>query len=219
MLRYPCLVLDHDDTVVRSEATVNYPSFLLALEHFRPGETISLNDFTRWCFSPGFLGLCKEKYGFSDEEVDEEFQMWLKYALTHIPPAFPGIDRIIRRQKELGGVVCVVSHSGGDNIARDYRTHFGILPDAVYGWDHPSNCRKPDPWPLKDIMAKFGFSPRQMLVVDDLKPGYDMARAADVDFAFAAWGRKNIPEIPAFMRQYCDFAFDSTEELEKFLFD
>ena len=28
MLKYPCLVLDHDDTVVQSEATVNYPFFV-----------------------------------------------------------------------------------------------------------------------------------------------------------------------------------------------
>ena len=29
MLKYPCLVLDHDDTVVQSEATVNYPYFVI----------------------------------------------------------------------------------------------------------------------------------------------------------------------------------------------
>ena len=28
MLKFPCLVLDHDDTVVQSEATVNYPFFV-----------------------------------------------------------------------------------------------------------------------------------------------------------------------------------------------
>ena len=27
MLKYPCLVLDHDDTVVQSEATIHYPCF------------------------------------------------------------------------------------------------------------------------------------------------------------------------------------------------
>lgn len=27
MLNYRCLVLDHDDTVVRSEETVNFPAF------------------------------------------------------------------------------------------------------------------------------------------------------------------------------------------------
>ena len=31
MLKYPCLVLDHDDTVVQSEATVNYPFFCYIL--------------------------------------------------------------------------------------------------------------------------------------------------------------------------------------------
>ena len=35
MLNYRCLVLDHDDTVVRSEETVNYPSFLEALKVLR----------------------------------------------------------------------------------------------------------------------------------------------------------------------------------------
>ena len=37
MLKYPCLVLDHDDTVVASEIAVNYPCFLEALKKFRPG--------------------------------------------------------------------------------------------------------------------------------------------------------------------------------------
>ena len=36
MLKYPCLVLDHDDTVVQSEATVNYPCFCEFLEKMRP---------------------------------------------------------------------------------------------------------------------------------------------------------------------------------------
>ena len=29
MLKYPCLVLDHDDTVVQSEKTIGYPSQML----------------------------------------------------------------------------------------------------------------------------------------------------------------------------------------------
>lgn len=218
MLKYPCLVLDHDDTVVRSEATVNYPSFLHALDHFRPGQTIALEDFTRWCFSPGFFVMCREKFGFNDEEMKEEFQMWLEFLRSRIPPAFPGIERIIRRQKELGGIICVVSHSGIENITRDYRAHFDMLPDAIYGWDLPEHQRKPSTFPLEDIMQRFGFTARELLVVDDLKPGYDMARAAGVDMAFAAWGRNNVPEIPAFMKQYCDFSFDTVEELEAFLF-
>ena len=218
MLRYPCLVMDHDDTVVRCEETVNYPSFCQALDFFRPGQTIGLEEFTRWCFSPGFISMCRDKFGFSDQELDDEFQMWLSYVRDRIPPPFPGIDRLLRRQREEGGLICVVSHSGRENITRDYQAHFGMTPDAIYGWDLPEQHRKPSPYPLEDIMVRYHLSPRELLVVDDLKPGYDMARAANVDFAFAAWGRTNVAEIPVFMRKYCDFAFDTVESLEQFLF-
>ena len=65
MLNYRCLVLDHDDTVVRSEETVNYPSFLEALKVLRPGRTITREEFTRWCFSPGFSALCSDYIGLT----------------------------------------------------------------------------------------------------------------------------------------------------------
>ena len=38
MLKFPCLILDHDDTVVQSEATVNYPFCCYILDQFRPGQ-------------------------------------------------------------------------------------------------------------------------------------------------------------------------------------
>ena len=49
MLKYPCLVLDHDDTVVQSELTVNFPYFLLTLDSFRPGATISAEEYADGC--------------------------------------------------------------------------------------------------------------------------------------------------------------------------
>ena len=47
MLKYPCLVLDHDDTVVQSETTINYPYFCYILDQFRPGQTITLEEYTK----------------------------------------------------------------------------------------------------------------------------------------------------------------------------
>ena len=73
MLNYRCLVLDHDDTVVRSEETVNYPSFLEALKVLRPGRTITREEFTRWCFSPGFSALCSDYIGLTPEECKMVF--------------------------------------------------------------------------------------------------------------------------------------------------
>ena len=219
MLRYPCLVLDHDDTVVASEESVNYPCFLLAMNHFRPGwEEMDLDTFTRWCFDPGFAGLLREKYGFTDREMEDEFQMWLDYVRENVPPAYPGIREIIHEQKRRGGKICVVSHSGRENILRDYRTHFDVEPDLIFSWEDPEEERKPSTYPLKKIMKVYGFQPRDLLVVDDLKPGRDMAKNAGVEIAYAAWGRKNVPENGELMRHWCDYAFDAPEALYEFLF-
>lgn len=219
MLKYPCLVLDHDDTMVQSEATINYPFFCYILSQYRHGETISLEEYTRWCFSVGFAGLCREKYHFSDQELAEEFQAWLGYVRTHIPAPFPGVEKLIRRQKEAGGLVCVVSHSSRENITRDYLAHFGTEPDAIYGWDFPEHQRKPSIFPLENIMERYHLTPQQLLVVDDMRPGCVMAREAGVPFAFAAWGRKGFPDICEEMRGISNFSFDTPEDLENFLFN
>ncbi len=219
MLKYPCLVLDHDDTVVQSEATINYPYFCYILDQFRPGATITLKEYTRGCFDPGFAGMCREKYQFTEQELIDEYNGWKAYIRTHVPDPFPGIGQIIRRQKDAGGMVCVVSHSGIENITRDYRLHFGIEPDAVYGWDLPEHQRKPNTYPLEHIMHTYGFTKNQLLVVDDMKPAWEMCSKAGVAIAFAAWGRKDYPEILAEMESLCDFSFHTTQQLEQFLFD
>ena len=219
MLKYPCLVLDHDDTVVQSEATVNYPFFVYILDKFRPGTKITLQEYVHGCCHLGFADMCRKWYGFSEQELVDEYEGWQEYIKDHVPTPFPGIEGVIRRQKEEGGRVCVVSHSCIQNITRDYEIYFGIQPDDIYGWDLPEEKRKPSTYPLEAIMEKYGYSREQMLVVDDMKPAWEMANKAGVPIAFAGWGRRDYPEISAQMKALCDFSFDSTEELEKFLFE
>lgn len=219
MLKYPCLVLDHDDTVVQSETSVNYPYFCYILDQFRPGQTITLDEYIHGCFHMGFSEMCRQKYNFTEEELAQEYLGWKNYIRSHIPAPYPGIDRIIRRQKEAGGILCVVSHSSEENITRDYAAHFGILPDAIFGWDMPEHQRKPNPYPLEQIMETYRFSPDQLLVVDDMKPAYDMAHGLGVPVAFAQWGKQDCPEICAEMRKLCNFTFDRPKALEEFLFD
>jgi len=219
MLKYPCLVLDHDDTVVQSEETINYPFFVYILNQFRPGTTITLEEYVWGCCNLGFADMCRKWYGFTEQELADEYKGWQEYIKTHIPAPFPGIVDILRRQKEAGGIICVVSHSSDVNILRDYRQHFDIEPDAIYSWDLPEHLRKPSTYALDDIMARFSFTPEQLLVIDDMKPAYEMASKAGVSIAFAAWGRKDYPQIAAEMHSLCDYSFDSTKELENFLFD
>lgn len=219
MLKYPCLVLDHDDTVVQSEATINYPFFVYILDVLRPGTAITLEEYVRGCCDLGFADMCRQWYGFSDAELKEEYRLWQEYIMSHIPAVYPGMERIIRRQKEEGGRICVVSHSSDKNILRDYHHHFGVEPDAIYSWDLPEEKRKPSTYALEDIMARYGYAKEELLVVDDMKPAYEMASKAGVPIAFAAWGRKDYPKIAGEMRALCNFSFNATKELEKFLFE
>lgn len=218
MLKYPCLVLDHDDTVVQSEATVNYPYFCYILDQFRPGTKITLKEYTEGCYHLGFIEMCKEKYKFTDAELHEEYLGWKEYIKSHIPSPFSGIKELIMRQKAAGGLVCVVSHSTEETITRDYQTHFGLQPDEIYGWDYPEHQRKPNPYPLLQIMDKYHLSPADLLVVDDMKPAWEMAQKANVQIAFAGWGRKNYPEIVAEMTGLCNYAFHRVKDLSEFLY-
>ena len=219
MLRYPCLVLDHDDTVVQSEATINYPYFCYILDVFRPGTRITLKQYVEGCYYQGFAQMCRSQYGFSDQELAEEYRGWQSYIRDHIPSPFPGIERVIYRQKKLGGKICVVSHSAEENIVRDYSIHFGIQPDMIFGWDYPEAQRKPNPWPLRQIMKEYGLMPSQLLVVDDMKPAWEMAGKAAVPIAFAAWARDSSLQVSREMEKICDFSFSSPKALENFLFD
>ena len=218
MLKFPCLVLDHDDTVVQSEATINYPCFCEFLDKFRPGTTISLQEYTRGCYHQGFVEMCKLRYQFTDDEMDAEYHFWKEYIANHTPAPFPGIREIILQQKALGGLVCVVSHSTEKNITRDYLTHFGIQPDDIFGWDLPEEQRKPNPYPLLQIMEKYSLSPTDLLVVDDMRPAWEMAKKVQVPIAFAGWGKVDCSDICAEMTGLCDYAFQSTDTFQKFLF-
>ena len=47
MLRFKCLVLDHDNTVVQSEKTVSYPCFVETMQKFRPEVVLSYETFVQ----------------------------------------------------------------------------------------------------------------------------------------------------------------------------
>ncbi len=217
MLRYRYLVLDHDDTVVRSESTVNYPAFLEALRVLRPGMTVSPEEFSLWTYREGFSQMCANHFGFDDQEFRIQYEIWLNYAMHHIPPAFPGMKEQLIRYREAGGLVSVSSHSARENILRDYEAHFGFCPDNIYDWNLGPEQRKPAPYALDDLMRRYGFSPREILVVDDLPTGWEMAKSRGVDFAWAGWNGRNIPEIEAGMTARSTHLLRNVKDLEKIL--
>lgn len=218
MLKYKCLVLDHDDTVVQSETTVNYPCFCRFLEQYRPGVTLSLDDYISDCCQMTFIEMCKTRFSLTEEELHQEYLFWKAYLKEHSPDAFPGIRELLHAYRKAGGIICVSSMSSEDNIRRDYLNHFGLEADVVFGWELPEEKRKPNPYALEEIKQCYNLSADEILVVDDMKFAVEMARSANCPIAFAGWGRKAFPNICQEMEKLCDFSFYSTEEFQNFLF-
>ena len=216
-LRYRCLVFDHDDTVTDSTRHVHWPAFLGAMELMRPGVRLSLEEYLRMNFDPGFTAYCEQTLGFTEADFAREVDIWQSYVDRTVPQVFPAVAGIIRRQKAEGGFVCVSSHSLSKNILRDYRANGLPEPDLIFGWDLEHAQRKPAPYALEQIMQTLSLAPEELLMIDDLKPGYLMAQACGVDFAAAGWAY-DIPEIERFMRENCERYFKTPEELERFLF-
>ena len=219
-MKYKCLVLDHDDTIVDSTATVHFPCFVQYLKERYPhlSDNYTLESYLIKNFHPGIVSLLRDEVGLSESELAEEEAYWSDYVKTHSPRAYDGILEVMREFRRRGGLVVIDSHSFEENIRRDLADNALPTPDYIYGWDLPKDKRKPSPFTLYDLMERFSLSPSDIIVVDDLKPGYDMARAAGVTFAAAGWAY-DVPEIESFMRRNCDYYLKKVSDLYDLLFN
>lgn len=217
-MKYRCLILDHDDTAVKSTPDIHHPSFVEALKTLRPElEQLSLEQFVSYCFNPGFSEMCKDVFKFTKEEQERQYEIWKRCTKETMPDFYPGFPEFIKEYKKIGGIVCVVSHSQRELIIRDYMSHCDLTPDLVFGWEMEEHLRKPSAYPILEIMKRFHLSNNDVLVLDDLKPGLDMARRCDVTFAAAGWSHL-IPEIENYMRDHSDYYFSTVEAFRKFIF-
>jgi phosphoglycolate phosphatase-like HAD superfamily hydrolase len=216
-LRYRCLVLDHDDTAVMSTPLVHYPAHVKAMRSLRPSHTpIDLDGWVRKMFDPGLELYLRNEIGFTMEETAQNYRVWREVTSSIIPEFFPGILDILAEFKRRGGILVVASHSEVGFVQRDYRAAGAanegrVSPDLIFGGNAKAEERKPHPFPVFAALKRFGLARRDVVVVDDLRSGLEMAEAAGVDFVAAGWGH-SIPEIRHALQQrgrlYCETVVD-----------
>lgn len=221
-MRYRCLILDHDDTAVDSTREVHHPAHVRAMEILRPGSEVA--DLATWFaknFDPGIVAYLVGELGLSEAEMAVEHRVWREFTASSRPSFYPGFLETLAAFRAAGGAIVVASHSEEPVIRAHYRAASNgahLEPDLVFGWELGAERRKPHPWPVLETLRRLGLRPEEVLVVDDLKPGVDMARAAGVDVAAAAWGH-DIPAIRAYMERSCVATFATVAELAAFVLD
>ncbi len=219
-LKYKCLVIDHDDTVVNSTAEVHFKCFCKYLKEKMPHieKVYTLNEYILKNFESGIVPLLRDELRMSEEDMRHETQYWAEYVEGHLPRAYEGLSEILWDFHANGGIIAVSSHSMKKYIIRDYLHNDLPMPHEIYSCDLRKDLVKPSPFAVLDVMERHALSPKDILVLDDMKTGFDMARASGVSFAAAGWAH-DIPEIESFMREHCDIYLKSPTELREFLLE
>ncbi len=216
-LRYKCLVLDHDDTVMNSTVEANYPNMCQILERLRPNDKdLPLQEFIEGN-SHGFGPWARRRWGFTEEEMTWQYEFWRQNVMDRRPTMIDGMAEFLADFRRAGGIICVASHSYRDMIEKDYLAGCGFLPDYISSFDDPPQLCKPNPHPVFEAMDRFGLAKSDILVVDDLNTGHDMAAAAGVDFAAAFWC-VTTPTVEADLTASSTYAFHKVEELRQLIF-
>lgn len=217
-LRYKCLLLDHDDTAVKSTETVHYPAHLESLRVLRPGRPAPTLE--KWLLANfhGIMEYLVGELGLTAAELDRELEIWRSFTSTRTPEFFPGFTEVLSEFRRRGGRVAVISHSEAGTIESHYRRvgDPDCMPDLVFGWVENEEQRKPSAWPVRQALEHFGLEAGEALIVDDLKPGVLMSRASGVAIAGAGWSHR-VSEIEGYMRANTIAYFTSVASFGSFL--
>ncbi len=170
-------------------------------------------------FEPGIMPYLVGELGMTEAELEVEDRIWKEFTSTRTPPFFPGFLEAVADYVGAGGRFVVVSHSEESVIRRHYAASVNgarLHPELIFGWELGEDRRKPYPYPVTETLRRLNLAPDEVLVVDDLKPGVDMARAAGVDAAAACWSH-DIGPVRDFMEEACVATFDTVDDFREFI--
>jgi phosphoglycolate phosphatase/pyrophosphatase PpaX len=216
-MRYSCLLIDHDDTTVDSTPAVHHKAHLEQMRRLgREEQALSLEEWFRINYHPGLRTYIEEHLQLSSEEQQFCDEIWREFTATAVPPFFPGVLPLLNRFRAEDGLIVIVSHSEPDVIRRHYRLQQevpGLEPDIILGWTGDKQKNKPSTWPIRHVEEVLGVDRRDMLVVDDLKPGIIMARDAGVDSVGVGWSQR-VPELKEDIGRLATYFAETVSDLE-----
>lgn len=217
-MKYKCMILDFDDTLVMSTREIHYPSFLETLQILKPNEKCSLREYIDLSFNLGFVPMCKERFGFSDEDIKVEEKLWKEYTKKVIPSLYDGIKELLDEFKKRGGIIIIVSHSVERFIMEVFNKYNLPTPDRIYDWDN-KEYQKPSPKSVFEAMREYNLKEKDILSIDDLKHGYDMAIQSKIDFAYAGWAETKTKVIDDFMSKNATYYLNTIKDWYDLLFE
>ena len=208
MKEYKAIIYDIDGTLLNTVEQNMCPLIRIIKEEL--DEDWTFDQVTRFTAQPGRKTLAD--LGIRD--VDGVYARWVSYVNSYGIGATPfdGIPELLPTIRDKGlkqGVVSAKSRRqyGIDVVPYGYDQYMGA---AILCED--TDKHKPDPTPLFMCLQQLGVEGKDALYVGDARSDMEAARAAGMDFAYAAWGSFFPME-----RTEPDYYLDHPMDLTKYL--
>ena len=114
--------------------------------------------------------------------------MWREYVLKNNAPIFDGLKEVLTDYKKQGGIVVSHTHNHHDIVVRDFINLVGFEPDEIFSVDSDPEYVKPHTKSIDYLKNKYKLESKDMVMMDDLSYGYEMAKKASIDFIAPGFG-------------------------------
>ena len=164
----------------------------------------------------GHLIHCAVPEGTPEEQEKEILAEYRQYYQEHclvLTAPYPGIPAMLRRLKEAGCVMAVVSNKP-DAAVKELNRHFfeGLLVSAI--GESAEIRRKPAPDTVFEAMRQTGAEPDSSVYIGDSEVDIQTACNAGLPCISVSWGFRSKEELEAAGAQ---LIADTPEELEKMI--
>ncbi|MBO4491255.1 MAG: HAD-IA family hydrolase [Lentisphaeria bacterium] len=183
-----CLVFDLDGTL-----SDTLPDLVLAVNRMRAEFELPalMPEEVKPMLGHGFDDLLRKSLagsGVTPEEASEVFRETYRYSLNEQSHLFPGVFQGLRRLKESGWRLALLSNKLED-FCKFILYDFGVGPcfDLIFGGSDEYPL-KPDPAPLFAVMEILGTSKEKTWMIGDSATDLETARRAGVNSGFVTYG-------------------------------
>lgn len=184
-MKFKCLVLDYDNTLVATVPELQYPALKYAYEANGFSGCPDLKDYLAIDFEVGIREYIKTDHPDVWEKMTNDF---INHIFSSRSPPYEGLKDILFKFAQAGGELFVASNS--DVAIIESFWHYNGLPEisGIFGWNMGREYRKPNSKSLEDILKITKFEKKNVLVLDDRESGVEMAKSLGIRSAVAGWG-------------------------------
>lgn len=188
MKRFKAVIYDIDGTILNTLNMNMYP--LMRIIREETGQEWSFEQVLRFVPYPGMKVM--EELGVKDPE--RVYARWVKYVNEYEEGAtlYEGFEEVFPK---LGArfLQAVVSAKTGEQYRIDFCSKGLDRYMAAAVLEGDTEKHKPDPEPLLECASRLGILPEEAVYVGDAGSDQEAARRAGMTFAYARWGRVEVP--------------------------